>query len=159
MIPAYGHILNQGQNSRVPTYAELVSLHKTIRRADIKPSRWRHETNTPSTLRRNGGILKHYSDVIMSAMVSQITGASIVYSTVCSTQINENTKTPHHWPLWGEFTDDREFPAHTASNAEYVSIWWHRHKNPAMESICGSFFIISSSLGNVLNKQGPKMLL
>ena len=26
----------------------------------------------------------HYNDVIMSAMVSQITGASIVYSTVCS---------------------------------------------------------------------------
>ena len=27
---------------------------------------------------------KHYSDVIMSAMASQITGVSIVYSTVCS---------------------------------------------------------------------------
>ena len=26
----------------------------------------------------------HYSDVIMTAMASQITGVSIVYSTVCS---------------------------------------------------------------------------
>ena len=26
----------------------------------------------------------HYSDVIMGAMVSQITGVSIVYSTVCT---------------------------------------------------------------------------
>ena len=30
------------------------------------------------------GILLHYNDIIMNAMASQITGVSIVYSTVCS---------------------------------------------------------------------------
>ena len=25
-------------------------------------------------------------------------------------QIKENIKAPHHWPLWGEFTDDRWIP-------------------------------------------------
>ena len=25
-------------------------------------------------------------------------------------QIKENNKAPRHWPLWGEFTDDRLIP-------------------------------------------------
>ena len=45
----------------------------------------------------------HYNDVIMSAMASQITGVSIVYSIVCSGADQRK----HHWPLWGEFTVDR----------------------------------------------------
>ena len=40
-------------------------------------------------------------------------------------QIKENIKAPLHWPLWGESTDDGEFPAQRASNAEKVYIWWH----------------------------------
>ena len=53
----------------------------------------------------------HYSDVIMSVMVSQITGVSIVYSTVFfQTQIKESIKAPRHWPLWGEFIGDRWIP-------------------------------------------------
>ena len=52
----------------------------------------------------------HYSDVILSVMASQIMGISIVYSTVCSAQIKENIKAPHHWPLCGEFTGDRWIP-------------------------------------------------
>ena len=40
-------------------------------------------------------------------------------------QIKENIKTPHNWPLWGEFTG--EFPAKRASNAENVSTWWRQH--------------------------------
>ena len=33
-------------------------------------------------------------------------------------QIEENMKAPRHWPLWGEFTGNRWFPAEMASNAE-----------------------------------------
>ena len=53
----------------------------------------------------------HYNDVIMSAMTSQITSLTIVYSTVYSRRISkENIKTPRHWPLWGEITGDRWIP-------------------------------------------------
>ena len=50
----------------------------------------------------------HYNDVIMGAMVSQITSLTIVYS--IQTQIKENTKAPRRWPLCGEFTGDRGIP-------------------------------------------------
>ena len=49
----------------------------------------------------------HNSDVIMSAMASQITGVSVVYSTV---YFKENIKAQRHWPLCGEFTDDQWIP-------------------------------------------------
>ena len=53
----------------------------------------------------------HHRDVIMSAMTSQITGVSIVYSTVCSGACHEkNIQDPRHWPLWGEFTGHRWIP-------------------------------------------------
>ena len=43
-------------------------------------------------------------------------------------KIKENIKAPHHWPLCGESTGAREFPAKMASNAEKVSIWWCQHE-------------------------------
>ena len=46
----------------------------------------------------------YYNDVIKSAMASQITGVSIVYSAVRSGADQENTKAPRQWHLWGEFT-------------------------------------------------------
>ena len=39
----------------------------------------------------------------MSAMASQITSVSIVYSTVCSGKDKK-----YHWPFLGEFTGDGE---------------------------------------------------
>ena len=54
----------------------------------------------------NGPI--HYDDVIMSAIASQITSLTIVYSIVYSDK--ENIKAPRHWPLCGEFTGDRWIP-------------------------------------------------
>ena len=42
-------------------------------------------------------------------------------------QIKENTKTPRHWPLWWESTDDRWIPSQRASNTENVSNWWRHH--------------------------------
>ena len=52
----------------------------------------------------------HYSDIIMSTMASQITGVSLVCSTVFQVQIKENIKALHHWPLWGESTGDQWIP-------------------------------------------------
>ena len=42
----------------------------------------------------------------MSAIASQITNVSIIYSTFVQAQIKKNTKAPRNWPLWGEFTGD-----------------------------------------------------
>ena len=66
-----------------------------------------------------------YSDVMMSTMAIQITGVSIVCSSVCP-GADTKIKAPGHWPLWGESIGDRCFPSQRASNAEIVSIWW-RH--------------------------------
>ena len=52
----------------------------------------------------------HYSDVIMSAMASQITSVSIVTQSFVQVQIKENMKALRYWPLWGEFTGDRWIP-------------------------------------------------
>ena len=50
----------------------------------------------------------HYNDVIMSTMASRITSLTIVYSIVYSSTFN--IKALRHWPLCGEFTDDRWIP-------------------------------------------------
>ena len=42
----------------------------------------------------------------MSAMMSHITGVSIVCSTVCAGSDQENIKTLCHYPLLGESTGD-----------------------------------------------------
>ena len=52
--------------------------------------------------------LNHYSDAIMSAIASQITSLTMVYSTVYS-GAEENIKAPGYRPLWRGFTG--EFPA------------------------------------------------
>ena len=49
--------------------------------------------------------LYQYSDVIITATVSQVTGVYIVCSTIfLQAQIKENTKAPRYWPLSGELT-------------------------------------------------------
>ena len=58
--------------------------------------------------------LSHYSDIIMSAMASQITGVSIVYSTVYS-------KLHVNGLCVGNFARTK------AGNTETVSIWWRHH--------------------------------
>ena len=69
--------------------------------------------------------LTHYNDVIMSAMASQITSLSIVYSTVYSRRRSKKTsKALRHWSLWGEFTGDRWIPAQRTSNAENITSWY-----------------------------------
>ena len=52
-------------------------------------------------------VLSHYSNVIMSAVASQITSLTIVYSTVFSGENERKHQTLHHWHLCGEFTVGR----------------------------------------------------
>ena len=59
----------------------------------------------------------------MGVMVYQITSLIIVYSTTY-TGADQRKQAPRHWPVTGEF------PAHMASNAENVSIWWGHHDKP-----------------------------
>ena len=69
--------------------------------------------------------LPHCSDAIMSAMASQITGDSIVHSTVCSGADQRKRVIglcDGNSPMTGEF------PAQWVSNAENVSIWWRHHE-------------------------------
>ena len=81
----------------------------------------------------------HYSEVIMSTMASQITGLSIVYSTVCSgADQRKHQSSASLTFVRGEFTGDRWFPAQRASNAEDVSIWWRHHDNTPPASVRGS---------------------
>ena len=57
----------------------------------------------------------------MGAIAPQITSLMIVYSTVYSGAVKKTSKL--------RVTDlcAGEFPAHMASNAEKVSIWWRHH--------------------------------
>ena len=61
----------------------------------------------------------YYSDVIMSAMVSQITSIAIVYLPFIQAQIKENIKLQRHWHLWGDSLVTGDFP----------------HKGPVMRKI------------------------
>ena len=72
----------------------------------------------------------HYSDVIMSAMASQITGVLIVCLNVCSFPDQRKHQSSmslaffrgiHRCQVTGEF------PTQRASNAEDVPIWWRHH--------------------------------
>ena len=71
------------------------------------------ETPLQIFLVRNVHLTQHYSDIIMSAVVSQITGVSIVCSTVCS---GADQRKYH------------ELQYQRSSNTENVFIWWRHHK-------------------------------
>ena len=64
----------------------------------------------------------------MSAMASQITSLTIVYSSVYSNRRSKKTSKIRITGL-GERNSlvTGEFPAQRSSNAENVSIWWHHH--------------------------------
>ena len=82
-----------------------------------------------ANLHKNGcrNLALHYNDVTMSAMASQITSLTIVYSTVIQLQIKESIKAPRDWPLWGEFARDRWIPRTKCQWRGNVSIWWRHH--------------------------------
>ena len=74
-------------------------------------------------------LLVHHNGVIMTAMASQITSLTIVYSTVYSRRRSKKTSKLRvtglgegDSPVTGEFAAQR-----ATSNAENVSIWWRHH--------------------------------
>ena len=76
--------------------------------------------------------LIHYNDVIMSALASQITGVSMVYSIVCS-GISKKTSKLHATGLCGGNSQlTGEFPAQRASSEENVFILWRHHVSRAI---------------------------
>ena len=76
---------------------------------------WRHlvkplslyATRVPTFARNHQHLHPNYSYVIMSAMASQITGVSVVYSTVCSGADHTKHQSFASLALWGETTCDR----------------------------------------------------
>ena len=71
----------------------------------------------------------HYSDVVMSAMASQITGVSVLCSIVCS---GADKKASSKLSVTGLCERNPPvtaggFRSQSASNAENISIWWHHH--------------------------------
>ena len=70
----------------------------------------------------------------MSAMASQITGVSIVCSTVGSDTDQRKHQSSALLALSaGNSPVTGEFPAQQASNADIVSIWWRHHANMTSE--------------------------
>ena len=70
----------------------------------------------------------HYNDVIMSAMASQITSLTIVYSTVYSGADQRKYQSSVSLAFCaGNSSVTGEFPAQKVSNAENVSIWCRHH--------------------------------
>ena len=66
----------------------------------------------------------HYSDVIMGAIASQITSIMIVYSPAYSG--TDQSKHQNSASL-AIVRGIHQWPAHMASNAENVSIWWRHY--------------------------------
>ena len=67
----------------------------------------------------------------MSAMASQVTGLTIVYSTVYSRRRSKKSlKLSVTGLCVGNSLVIGEFPSQMASNAENVSIWWRHHGCP-----------------------------
>ena len=70
----------------------------------------------------------HYSDVIMSAMLSQITGVSIVCSSVCRGADQRIHQSSASLTLvGGNLPATRGFPSQRASDVENVPTSWHHH--------------------------------
>ena len=70
----------------------------------------------------------HYSDVVISAMTSQITSLTLFCSTVYSERRSKKTSKLRVTGLCeGNSPVTGEFPAQKASNEEKVSIWWRHY--------------------------------
>ena len=74
------------------------------------------DTLVPKCARLLTGLVLHYNDIIMTAMVSQITGVSVVCSTVCSGTAERKHQISASLAL-EESTINWWFPSQRASNA------------------------------------------
>ena len=75
---------------------------------------------------------KHYDDVIMTTIASQVTSLTVVYSIVYSDADERKHQSSASLAfVWGIHRTG-EFPAQRASYAENVSIWWRHHEWPLL---------------------------
>ena len=89
-----------------------------------------HPANPTGTI-----IWTHYSDVIMSTAVSQITGVSIcLRNRLFRRGSNKTSKIRITGLCKGNLPVTGEFPTQRASSAENVSIWWCHHQNKTMHN-------------------------
>ena len=95
---------------------------------------------------------KHYNDVIRSAMSSQITSVTIVYSTVYSGADQRKYQSSASMAFCeGNPSVTGEFPAQRASNADHVSMWWrHRVLHMTCNSVTLCQHRMTSWHGNTL---------
>ena len=102
----------------VHTNISIISISKRISRVGIMfcKSYFKHDGNKTHShnIKEHLGMLfpilfnTHYGDLIMRAMASP--ASRLFTQQFIQTQIKENIKAPHHWPLCGEFTGDRWIP-------------------------------------------------
>ena len=121
-LTSYRKILDEGPNQWEICFNHIKSRHASIVWNDAYMQRLLNIHDTDH----------HYSDVIRSAMVTQITRLTIVYSAAYS-----GTNQRKHqsfaslafvWGMWGI----HRWPwiPHTkVSNAVNISIWWRHHDN------------------------------
>ena len=89
---------------------------------------WRHNNITWTNVTSSAmTIYVHCNDAIMSAMVSQITGVSIVCSTVCWGTDQRKHQSSASLAFVKGATSDRWIQLTRASNAENASIWRRHH--------------------------------
>ena len=86
------------------------SVHSSIKRCTY----FHQSTPTLAACEFSGtkvSLSLHYSDVIMSAMASQITGVSTVCITVCSGADQRKYKAPRHW-YWTNHIENVMYSTH-----------------------------------------------
>ena len=105
----------------------------------------------------------HYNDVGMSAMASQITSITIVYSTLSSCTDQRKDQRSRRWLLWGEFTGDDIFkcvssnenkmfdsiqisfklvvnrPVNNKTALVKTMVWWRTGDKPLSETMMAMF--------------------
>ena len=76
-----------------------------------------------SIIKRLSASPHHYNDVIMSAMASQITSLTVVYSTIYSGTDEINHQSSASMAFVGNSPVTGDFPAHMTSNAKKCFHW------------------------------------
>ena len=69
----------------------------------------------------------HYCDVTMGWWRLKSPAPRLFSQPFIRAQIKEDIKAPRHWPLCGEFTDDRWIPRTNGQWRGNVSNWWRHH--------------------------------
>ena len=84
----------------------------------------------------------YYTDVIMGAMMSQITSVSSVCSSVCSGK--KTSKLRVTGLCEGNSPVNGEFPSQRTSNVVNVSIWWRHHAPTTWRTLCQGLKVFES---------------